>query len=89
MATALRLARMGLAVTVFEPAAPGDNASGVAAGMLAPVSEALFDPLSSAHLALMRRARDLGADIAIVGSALVSAPSLREEALRFKAECDG
>lgn len=64
LATALRLARMGGAVTVFDPAAPGDNASGVAAGMLAPVSEALFDPLSSAHLALMRRARDLWPDFA-------------------------
>lgn len=58
-ATALRLARAGLAVTVFDPAPPGANASGVAAGMLAPVSEALFDPVSRDHLALMRRARDL------------------------------
>jgi glycine oxidase len=46
-------------VTVFDPAAPGDNASGVAAGMLAPVSEALFDPVSAPHLDLLRRARDL------------------------------
>lgn len=58
-AVALRLARAGFQVTVFDPAAPGDNASGVAAGMLAPVSEALFDPASRDHLALMRRARDL------------------------------
>jgi glycine oxidase len=58
-ATAVRLARAGFQVTVFDPAAPGDNASGVAAGMLAPVSEALFDPASRDHLALMRRARDL------------------------------
>lgn len=58
-ATALVLARAGHKVTVFDPAAPGDNASGVAAGMLAPVSEALFDPVSRDHLALMRRARDL------------------------------
>lgn len=62
--TALRLARAGLTVTVFDPAPPGDNASGVAAGMLAPVSEALFDPLSRDHLALMRRARDLWPDLA-------------------------
>ncbi len=58
-ATALRLARAGFKVTVFDPASPGDNASGVAAGMLAPVSEALFDPASRDHLDLMRRARDL------------------------------
>ena len=58
-AVALRLARAGFAITVFDPAPPGDNASGVAAGMLAPVSEALFDPASRDHLALMRRARDL------------------------------
>ncbi len=58
-ATALALARAGLAVTVFDPAAPGDNASGVAAGMLAPASEALFDEASTPHLALLRRARDL------------------------------
>lgn len=58
-ATALALARAGLAVTVFDPAAPGDNASGVAAGMLAPASEAVFDEVSSPHLALLRRARDL------------------------------
>lgn len=58
-ATALALARAGFAVTVFDPAAPGDNASGVAAGMLAPASEALFDETSTPHLALLRRARDL------------------------------
>jgi glycine oxidase len=58
-AVALGLARAGYAVTAFDPAPIGDNASGVAAGMLAPVSEALFDPVSRDHLALMRRARDL------------------------------
>lgn len=58
-AVALRLALADFQVTVFDPAAPGDNASGVAAGMLAPVSEALFDPASRDHLVLMRRARDL------------------------------
>lgn len=58
-AAALRLARAGFSVTVFDPAPTGDNASGVAAGMLAPVSEALFDPASRDHLDLMRRARDL------------------------------
>jgi glycine oxidase len=64
LAAALRLARAGGAVTVFDPAPPGENASGVAAGMLAPVSEALFDPVSRDHLELMRRARDLWPDFA-------------------------
>lgn len=58
-AVALALARAGLDVTVFDPRPVGDNASGVAAGMLAPVAETLFDPLSASHLPLLRRARDL------------------------------
>lgn len=58
-AVALALARAGLDVTVFDPRPLGDNASGVAAGMLAPVAETLFDPFSTSHLALLRRARDL------------------------------
>ena len=58
-AVALTLARAGLAVTIFDPKPLGDNASGVAAGMLAPVAETLFDPLSASHLPLLRRGRDL------------------------------
>ena len=58
-AVALGLARAGLDVTIFDPCALGDNASGVAAGMLAPLAETLFDPPSASHLALLRRARDL------------------------------
>ncbi len=63
---ALALARRGLAVTVLNPAAPGDNASGVAAGMLAPVFEAALDPLSGDHLDLLRAARDAWPDFAPV-----------------------
>lgn len=55
---ALALSRRGFAVTVLDPAGPGDNASGVAAGMLAPVFEAVLDPLSGDHLDLLRAARD-------------------------------
>lgn len=58
-AVALTLARAGFDVTLFDPNPVGDNASGVAAGMLAPVAEAVFDPVSTPHLALLRRARDL------------------------------
>lgn len=57
-AAALTLARAGIDVTLFDPNPLGDNASGVAAGMLAPVAEAVFDPVSTPHLALLRRARD-------------------------------
>lgn len=71
-AVTLRLARLGFEVTVFDPSPPGVNASGVAAGMLAPLSEALFDPASRHHLDLMRRARALWPDFAqALGVALV------------------
>jgi glycine oxidase len=75
-AVALTLARAGVDVTLFDPNPPGDNASGVAAGMLAPVAEAVFDPVSTPHLALLRRARDLwpafveGLDLAILRDGL-------------------
>jgi glycine oxidase len=56
--TALVLARMGAQVRLADPAGSGDNASGVAAGMLAPLFEALLDPLSAGHYPLLRQARD-------------------------------
>jgi glycine oxidase len=55
---ALMLARRGARVVLADAAEPGDNASGVAAGMLAPASEALLDPISVGHFALLREARD-------------------------------
>jgi glycine oxidase len=58
-AVALTLAQAGLQVTVFDAATAGDNASGVAAGMLAPDSEAVFDPPAANHIELLRAARDL------------------------------
>jgi len=58
-AVALTLARAQFDVTLFDPNPAGDNASSVAAGMLAPVAEAVFDPVSTPHLAVLRRARDL------------------------------
>jgi glycine oxidase len=45
-------------VLLADPAARGDNASGVAAGMLAPACEALLDPNSAGHFALLKDARD-------------------------------
>jgi glycine oxidase len=55
----LTLAEAGADVTVRDPAAPGDNASGVAAGMLAPVFEAVLDPAGADHFDLLLAARDL------------------------------
>jgi glycine oxidase len=75
-AVALTLARAQFDVTLFDPNALGDNASGVAAGMLAPLAEAVFDPVSTPHLAVLRRARDLwpafaeGLDLAILRDGL-------------------
>ena len=58
LTAALRLAEAGCEVAVFDPAPLGDNASGVAAGMLAPAFEAVLDPLAAVHLDLMIAARD-------------------------------
>lgn len=59
LSVALALARWGARVKVCDPAPLGDNASGVAAGMLAPAFEAALDPLSSGHFELLKTARDL------------------------------
>ncbi len=60
-ALAWRLAREGASVLLSDPAGLGDNASGVAAGMLAPAFECVLDPVSAGHFALLRAARDLWA----------------------------
>jgi glycine oxidase len=52
-------ARRGHRVTVHDPATMGANASGVAAGMLAPAYECLFDEASAGHFQLLREAREL------------------------------
>lgn len=57
--TALSVARAGAQVTLYESHELGDNASGVAAGMLAPAFETVLDPLSAGHFQLLRTARDL------------------------------
>jgi glycine oxidase len=59
LASALALADAGFAVEVHDPAAPADNASGVAAGMLAPAFEAVLDASARPHFALLAAARDL------------------------------
>ena len=56
---ALRLRDEGAQVLLADPAPLGANASGVAAGMLAPAFEAALDPVSAGHFELLRTARDL------------------------------
>uniref|UniRef100_UPI00286D4D65 NAD(P)/FAD-dependent oxidoreductase n=1 Tax=Phenylobacterium sp. TaxID=1871053 RepID=UPI00286D4D65 len=59
LTSALALADAGAQVTVFDPADALDNASGIAAGMLAPAFESLLDPASPPQLDLLLHARDL------------------------------
>ena len=57
LASALALAEAGCVVTVCDPGG-GPNASAVAAGMIAPVFEAVLDPAARAHLDLLMAGRD-------------------------------
>lgn len=59
LTTALALADAGCEVAVFDPAGPEGNASSVAAGMLAPVFEAVLDPAARDHLDILIGARNL------------------------------
>ncbi len=54
----------GARVILCDPAAPADNASGVAAGMLAPAFEAVLDSASHDHFPILKAARDLWPDLA-------------------------
>lgn len=88
LVTAWLLAREGTRVALCDGAPFGDNASGVAGGMLAPAFEAALDPAARRHLPLLRAARDLwpalAAETGIVlhrdGAAAVGAPAWRETA---------
>jgi len=57
LTTALALADCGCDVTVCDPGGP--NASSIAAGMIAPVFEAVLDESARPHLDLLMLARDL------------------------------
>lgn len=57
LATASELTARGYSVVVVDPG--GGNASGVAAGMLAPAMESLLDPVTRPHARLLKHARDL------------------------------
>ena len=61
---ALTLAQAGAQVVLADPAAQGDNASGVAAGMLAPAFEAVLDGPMAGRFDLLRAARDLWPEFA-------------------------
>ncbi|WP_269716752.1 NAD(P)/FAD-dependent oxidoreductase [Caulobacter sp. NIBR2454] len=54
---AATLARRGADVVLCDSASLGDNASGVAAGMLAPAMETIFDPASQGHFSILEAAR--------------------------------
>jgi glycine oxidase len=56
---AWKLAQTGADVVLCDPAAAGDNASGIAAGMLAPAMEAALDPETGLAFAQLAAARDL------------------------------
>jgi len=58
LASALVLARSGCSVVLAEPVRRGANASGVAAGMLAPAFESVLDPASKGLFELLRAGRD-------------------------------
>lgn len=58
LACALVLARSGYSVVLADPARRGANASGVAAGMLAPAFESVLDPASKGLFELLRAGRD-------------------------------
>ena len=62
LATALCLAEAGCAVVVWNDGA--ESASQVAAGMLAPVFEAVLDAVAAPHFDLLLAARDLWPDLA-------------------------
>jgi glycine oxidase len=62
LSTALALADAGAKVTVCDPGRP--NASEVAAGMIAPVFEAVLDEMAAPHLDLLMAARDLWPELA-------------------------
>ena len=66
---ALRLRDEGAEVMLADPAPLGANASGVAAGMLAPAFEAALDPTSAGHFELLLAARDLWPGLAERASA--------------------
>lgn len=59
LASALALVDAGARVTVCDPGQPAANASGVAAGMIAPAFESVLDAAARPHFDILLAARDL------------------------------
>jgi glycine oxidase len=59
LASALALVEAGARVLLVAPQPEASSASSVAAGLLAPVGEAVFDPTAATHYPSMRAALDL------------------------------
>jgi glycine oxidase len=86
LAAAATLARRGLKVVICDSAGLGDNASGVAAGMLAPAMETAFDVASAGHFQMLAEARDLwpsfaqthGVELDVSGAVAVGEPDVVE-----------
>lgn len=72
LCAALELQRRGCTVTVIDPG--GENASSVAAGMIAPAMESAIEGVDAGHAALLRRARDLWPDFADAFGVTLLAP---------------
>ena len=72
LCAALELQRRGCTVTVIDPG--GENASSVAAGMIAPAMEAAIEKLDADHAALLRRARNIWPEFAEAFGVTLLAP---------------
>lgn len=89
LSIAVELARRGASITIVDPAPPDANASGVAAGMLAPAFECVFDNRPE-HFERLMAARELwpdfaaglGVEIERAGAVAVSTDEARVEAWR-------
>ncbi|MBA4000345.1 FAD-dependent oxidoreductase [Brevundimonas sp.] len=71
LATAVELARRGRGVTIVDPG--GDNASSVAAGMIAPAMESALENTTRERADMLRAARDLWPEFAERHSLMISA----------------
>jgi glycine oxidase len=72
LATALALLEREIEVLIVDPQTASPNASVVAAGLLAPVGEAIFDPDAAAHYPLMAEALRLWAGFAVSAGVTLS-----------------
>jgi glycine oxidase len=94
LSAALAIQRRGLPVQVLDPAPAAVSASAVAAGLLAPVGEALFDPLAAPHYPILVAAMDRWVafaaefSIALRRDAFLASLSYTEAAVRLGAKIE-